>query len=348
MSDDSEEKSLRPTDQKLRKAREKGQIANSQDFVSGAAVVAGILYLALTWPEVVGMFNRLLVSAADRIAAPGPADPLLPAAVVAAGLEAARYLAPLLAIVVLAAVIASVMHHKGVPFSLHPVTPDFNRINPGQMLARVFSSRNAAQFGLSLLKLCGWFGLAGLLIWNSLPAILAAGGCDNGCGVEPARQALTLLTVAAAALLVLAGLLDLPLQQALFRREQRMSHQELRRELKETIGNPEIRGFRRGEGRRMLDARPQQPAPSLLIHGTGISVALRYDPADAPVPIVVGIDTQSAAVRALRAASEAATPVFEDTRLALDLAASVGLGKSVRERHFTPIARLLAQARLIG
>ena len=98
----------------------------------------------------------------------------------------------------------------------------------------------------------------------------------------------------------------------------------------------------------MLDARPQQPAPSLLVTGAGISVALRYDPDDAPVPTVVAIYTQSAAARALRTASEAATPAFEDTELALDLATSVGPGKSVRERHFTPIARLLAQARLIG
>ena len=179
MSDDSEEKVLPPSEHKLRKAREKGQVASSQDFVAAAVTLSALLYVVFAWPSMVRAMDeifRLTVASAPFTARDGLGRSFHSVLYLLGGI-----VVPFGIVTALAAIVANMIHKRGIPFSVHPVIPDFSRINPGQMMKKVFSKRNATEFGISLFRITVWFVVAGLVLWLAATDILASATCGGPC-----------------------------------------------------------------------------------------------------------------------------------------------------------------------
>jgi type III secretion protein U len=352
MSDDSEEKTLEPTDHKLRKAREKGQIPTSQDFVAASVTVSIILYLLFAWPSMldsIGQIFRITVDAAPRT---GPEGIMRAFDTVTSILGV--MLLPFGVIAALAAIIANVVHHKGIPFSMHPVTPDFNRINPGQIFKKVFSKRNAAEFAISLLRIAIWFAIAVLLVWLTAPQILAATLCEGPCVLNVAMKVFVILLAALVIMLIVFGLGDLPLQNALFRHEQKMGHREMTREMKDTQGNPEVRSHRRSQHRESVESPGgggggprRKAAETLILAGHSCAVGIYYHAKESPVPVIVSRHGGTEVRAALSRAAAAGVAVVEDAKLAADLFQSVGPNNAIRERHFARVAQHMVNEGLL-
>jgi type III secretion protein U len=351
MSDDSEEKTLDPTDHKLRKAREKGQVATSQDFVNASVTVSVIIYLIFAWPSMVESIDqifRLTVDAAPLTARKG----ILPAYNMVLYLVGAMLL-PFGVVSVFAAIAANIIHHKGIPFSMHPVTPDFSRVNPSQIFKKVFAKRNAVEFGMSLLRLTIWFVIAGVLLWFTAPQIFAATMCEGACSIDIGMRVLVILVVALIIMLLVFGLGDLPLQTSLFNHEQKMGHREMKREMKDTNGNPEFKSHRRNHHQSMVDGGTGggggggKVKESIILAGPSCAVGLIYHAKDAPVPRVVTRYSAGTLRSALAKAAKAGIPVVDDPSLANDIHQSVSKDASIRERHFTRVAQHMVNKGLL-
>ncbi len=350
MSDDNEEKTLEPTDHKLRKAREKGQIATSQDFVGASVTVSVIIYILFAWPSMLQGIDQIFQITVDAAPHTGPGGIMGAFNTVTTILGV--MLIPFGIIATLAAIFANIIHHKGIPFSMHPVTPDFNRINPGQIFKKVFSKRNAAEFAISLLRISIWFAITALLVGLTAPQILASTMCEGPCVLDVAMRVLAILVVAMVIMLIVFGLGDLPIQNALFRHEQKMGHREMTREMKDTLGNPEFKSHRRNHHRESVEnpgggGSRQKSSESIILSGPSCAIAIFYHAKESPVPVVIARHSGSTLRAAIASAAASGVPVAEDAALANDLFQTVAQGSAIRERHFARIAQHLVNAGLI-
>jgi type III secretion protein U len=347
MSDDnSEEKDLPATEHSLRKAREKGQVAQSKDFVTMSVTLGAMFYVLSAWRQFVGVFNGGLTYAVIEI--DHASDEVFQRVVAVSIGEATRVLTPLVAVMVMVIVLSNVMHKRGIPFSTHPIIPDFKKINPASGLKKMFGARAAAEFGTSLLKLMIWLATVYMLVWRALPDVLNSPVCDTACVANASADLLKKLLIAAIILLLISGILDLPLQVALFRRENRMSQTQMKRENKETQGSPEFKSFRKDAHRRLQQGAPggsgkRTPLATLVITGADIAIAIRFNPQDAPVPTIVARGRGPLGDDIVKSATKLGVPVEHDAALALNLYRTGLPGQQIEARFFQSVAQLIVK-----
>lgn len=339
---ETEEKNLPPTQRKLRKLREKGQVASSSDFVGALIFAFGIVVIIAMWPSYVQVFTSGMRLALDGVQRPGlNAGPLALADIARLTFDA---LAPLLIVVASAAFLGHIAHKKGLVVSAEPLKPDFNRINPMEGFKRIFSFRNGVDFLLVLLRSSLWFIVAIAVTWFALPDLLMSPVCALPCVSSVGIDLIRKLMIIAIILMIVIGIVDLPLQTFMFLREQKMSRTELKRELKEEEGSPEFVSYRKEQHRSFASGGGVTgiKAASLLITSSQHIVAIRFDPETDPVPIVVAKGAGAHGDPILNSAAIMDIPVEVDPSLANELSV-VGIGGMVPERLFGPVALALVR-----
>lgn len=346
----SDDKTEQPTPHKLKQAKEKGQQAKSQD-VNVAIVMMGMVGClmglsgwALDQLRVLldRTFQAMVRAPAQGMAAAAEPTSLWPdiVAVVTPGLLISALFVVTSAVLGLVAAFAQV----GVSISFEPISPDFNKVNPGEGLKKLISVKSFVEFVKMLLKAAALTWVVYLAIKGLIPLLIAtvyqspAGVAQLGWDsvIEVLKWGLLVLMV--------LGPVDYGLQLWLFLRDQRMSKDEVKRETKDTNGNPEIKGKRRELGRELAESGPPEksvPGASVVVtNPTHYAVALRYDAQTSPVPVVVakGVDAQALAIR--RIAEAHRIPIVGNPPLARALY-TVKLSDPVPEVLFEAVAAVL-------
>jgi type III secretion protein U len=346
MSDTGEEKTLPASAKKLRDARKKGQIPRSQDFVSAAGILAAIAYVwsrsgVITdqWREV------LLLNAGLQNEAFSVALGQLLSALASLGL---RTVLPLLLFVSAAGVLASLVASRGFVFSLEPLKPKLENLSFAKGFKRILGLKSWVELGKTLVKAL-LLGTALLLVvlgtWNTLVRLPVCGVSCIGFVVE--GQTKLLLGIAAGVFLA-AGIVDLLVQRWIFLRDMRMTHTEVKREIKDQEGNPQIRGAHQGHRQEAAsEPRLGVARATLIVLGAHTVAGLRYVRGETDVPIVVCRGRAETAAALAKAAGELGIPMVRDAGLAKALATRVRLGAPVPSRYFERIAKAFFAAGLI-
>jgi flagellar biosynthesis protein FlhB len=344
MADDAQDKQLPATERKIRKAREEGQVARSRDLGHFTALGVGLAILGAFAPELNAWLTRLVAQGlrfdAATIAHPqGMVEHMADLA-----LQMLVLLLPLGVLMALLALAAGLLA-GGWNFSMKAMEPKFEKMNPLAGIKRIFSGDNLIQ----TLKACGLAlvlgGVATLYLalrWSEytalqampLPTALAGGGGLVQVGL-----------LAIAAVLGVFALVDVPLQRHLLLKRLRMSVVELKKELKETEGSPEVKGrikskMREMAGRRMLAAVPL--ADLVVMNPTHFAVALKYDPEGGAAPRVVAKGADLLAFRIRDLAKEHRVPVLQAPPLARALYTHCELEQEIPARLFAAVAQVLA------
>lgn len=324
--DSSEEKTLPPTAQKLRKAREKGQVVNSPETIASATTLIVLAWLYLRresiWADLVTLFA----------VAPDPDLPFalqLTEALRASGRLALGLVAPIVAGVIAFAILLGMAISGGPLISFHPLTPDFSKLNPAGGFKKIFGRAALMRFLMHVIRASAILAVLGMILWGQIGAMLPTPPCGLECAGRTARSMLVPLLIACAAILILAALFDYLVQRANFLRDQRMSITEYKREHKDQEGDPMLRGHLRGEQRAMVE-RPTGLAQAtvVLTDGRRRAVGIRYRQDDTPAPLVVVRARGRLAVARLVAAAR--VPVHDDPR-AIELLAPVPVGQWIAE-----------------
>jgi type III secretion protein U len=281
----SEEKTLPPSQHKLRKAREKGQVVTSRETLSSVTTAVVLVWLFLRRDSIAADLRVLLTAEPDPAA--GFAVALAGQARLALRLGVG-VIGPILLGVIVVAVLGGVTISGGPVFSTQPLTPDFDRLNPASAFKRLFGRKALIGFLMHVLRLCALLVAPALVIRASLGGLIEAPSCGLACAGGAMTAMLVPVLVAVLAILVLAGLLDYMVQRAGFMREQRMSITEFKRELKEQDGNPQLRGRLRQDQRMMVERPTGLAQATSVIHaGASAAVGLRYVEGETPAPLVV-------------------------------------------------------------
>ncbi len=341
---DFQERTESATPKRREQAREKGQLARSRELTTMAMLLAGaggVMSLGPALMETLAQLMRAgLQPSRAHIFQPGMALNSL----VEAGAQALLALVPLFVLLAVVAVGASVAV-GGLNFSSQALAPNFGRINPFSGIKRVFHWRGAIELVKAILK----FALVGAIAfwWLRTHAgeFLALGEESVESGAAHAAGLLLWSFLVISAGTILIAVVDVPFQLWQHGRELRMTRQEVKDEMKELEGRPEIKGRVRRKQREIAQRRMMQEVPKadvIVTNPTHFAVALKYDANRMRAPKVVakGADLLALTIRRLGEAHR--VPVFEAPPLARALYWSTELEREIPAGLYLAVAQVLA------
>ncbi|BDI60120.1 flagellar biosynthesis protein FlhB [Qipengyuania nanhaisediminis] len=340
MSESSGEKRFDPTPKKKRDAALKGDTLRSKEVSTAAAMSVGALMLAGIGPWLLDSLTGVA-----RASFSFDIRTFEPTAHFARAAEAV--LPPVLAIglAVIAVTVTSQLLLGEGRFVPQNLKPKASRINPLSGLKRIFGLQGLIELGKSILKLALLGSIAAYWIALNLENLLGLGrGTFRGNLAFAWDAASGLVGMLVLGLLVIA-LIDYPLQRFQRNKRLKMSHQDLRDENKQTEGSPEVKMAQRQRQRDMARgsvASAMKDAQFLVVNPMHFAIALTYDPALAPAPVVLAKGRGETAMAMRELASEAGLPVLHYPQLARALYFTTRANQMVREELYVAIASLVA------
>jgi flagellar biosynthetic protein FlhB len=342
---DDQERNLDPTARRLERLAEQGRFLQSRDLVGalligfGFAVAAGLggLFVAALVRLMSANLSRVGEGDLERVLVEWGTEFVLPAMLVVLG------------IIVLAAIIA--IAGTFALNSFQPVFAEFKlnleRINPVSGLARVFSLKGLAELGKTILKVALLMVAIGLLLGTLAEEVVQLTKLPFDRALVDAGH-LLLLTGATlfGCWVVLAGV-DSLVAWLQFSQEAKMSLQEMKEEMKESEGQPEIKAAIRRRQQQMSRRRmvaAVSEADVVVVNPTHYAVAIRYVEGLHLAPVVVAKGTDEIAAKIREAATEFDVPIVRSPALARTLEAMCEVGGSVPQGLYRAVAAVLAWA----
>lgn len=347
-SEDQDDKPHDPSEQRLRKAREKGDVPSSRE----AGNFMSLLGLTLAFVFVMPLLGPRLVralqapfSAAGMIEIgeheTGVAD--LEQVISEIAFDVAIVLGPLLGTLLLCAIIAIGLQGETV-VSLERIKPQASRLSPMSGFNKLFSKSAFIEFGKNVSKVIVVGGLGVWAAWNAVSVMWDVPRVFPERLMPMALEGtVTMLGKALVFLLLVAGVDNL-WQRMKWRKKLRMSHQEMKEEFKQNEGDPHVKGRRRQIAREMARQRIATAVPManvILTNPTHYAVALRYEQGKdlAPVCVAKGADLVAARIREI--AREHNIPIIENRPLARALYDAVKIDQMIPTTHWQAVAEII-------
>ena len=348
MADDSSEKTELPTPKKLRDARQKGQVCTSKDIVSTAILI--VLFVLLAWMGVALMddMEEFLVFLSGRIAGTSGSSALEPSKFAALIICKHSFIFVLVAAAI--GVVGNVAQ-IGFLFTIEPIIPKMEKINPVEGAKKIFSMKNLFEFLKNVVKVCFLGYLLYKIIWASVPELLTMcyGTVDD---IFPSlKLMLKRLAVYTAFGYVVIAIVDRLFQGRNFTKQMMMTKDEVKREYKEMEGSQEIKQ----EQRRFRDEIMNGPDPAkaakkanvVVTNPTHLAVGIRYRADEAPLPQICALGAGKVAKIIRETALAEGIPVIEDRPLARALYAEGRLEDFIPDSLIEPVAEVLKWAKQI-
>jgi len=343
-SDEFGDKTEQPTDHRRQDARQKGNVARSQDLnTSGHMLAAAFVLMMLGIPTI--RFLATLMRNSLRGPAWNNVDGNF---VMKMFRELAEHVASgVLPIMLLMMATALFFNFVQVGFQISPdaVLPKFNRLDPIQGAKRLLSIQAVVKLIISLGKLAIVITIAALSISLALPEFLNLSDQEPTMILFRIQQALARLAFQLAIALIVLALFDYGFQKWKFERDLRMTKQEVREELKQMEGDPLIRQRRKDAHRKLAQARELQSvknADVVITNPTEIAVAIKYDPETMAAPIVTAKGMGVIAARIRQIAAEHGIPIIERKPLAQALYRDLKVGEEVPIEMYEVFVELMA------
>ncbi len=344
MPEQQGDKSQEATPHRRRQAREEGQVPKSQDLGSAVLLILGILALWMLGGRLIdyiGAMTRrhlgehMWLSASPEFAV---------AEWNRAATEMAQYVLPLLGVMLLGAIGVHVSQ-TGLLFLPQKLLPDLSRLDPLKGLQRLFSLQNVVRLMFGLFKIAIIAVVALTSLYQRRHDILGMTSMDVAQIAELLIELLLWTSIKVGMALLILAILDFAFQRWKHEQDIRMTTQEIREEMKNLEGNPQILARRRVVQRqlalnRLSDAVPK--ADVVVTNPTELAVAIQYDPEKMAAPVVVAKGAGLVADRIRRLALEHHIPIVERKPLAQALFREVDVNQPIPEDKYAAVAEVLA------
>ena len=346
--EDKDNKTEEPTERKLRKAREKGDVASSKEAGNVMAVLSLFAITAFVLPSVsaplAGVFRTVLESAGQVHVGTdlaGLRDLGVVSWKVLRGVGI--LLGPLMALMVIGA-LAGVALQGEVVVASERLKPKWSKISPISGFKRLFSLAAFVEFFKNVTKVLLVGVIAGWVVLNAVGQIWQTQGLLPERVIDFVRAEASRMLLITLALVSVIAVADILWKRFDHRRKQRMSMKEIKDEVKETEGDPLIRSKRMNIRRERARQRLAQAVPRatvVLTNPTHFAVALKYENGVdmAPVCVAKGADLLAARIREL--ARENEIPMVENRPLARALHDVAELDRPIPVEHWEAVAAII-------
>ncbi len=342
--DRSQEKTEQPTPKRLREAREKGQIPRSRELNSMSIMVVGAAALLLLGSYIIGALSNMMsegfVLTRAEIFDSGTIFIRFRSALA----EVVNGLMPFLALMTVVAIITP-LALGGWAFSVDQIAFKVDRLDPIAGLKRIFSARGLMELVKALAKflVVALFSMG--FMWMNFDAFLNLGREPLLQGLSHAAWLFGLAFLVMSLALALIAAIDVPFQLWDHSQKLKMTLQEVRDEMKETEGRPEVKSRVRALQQEMAQRRMMEDVPTadvIITNPTHYAVALKYDPQRMEVPIIVAMGRDLIAARIREIARENKVEIFEAPPLARMLYAHGKIGQEIPGQLYYAVAQVLA------
>lgn len=344
MEPGSQDRNLPASDRKLRKAREDGQVNRSEDLshlaVLGSGAASVLALSPLLFDQLKQSLSRQL--SFDASAVRQTASMLLRLEdATSIGLAGCIAFAAIISCAAIGAAVAS----GGWVNSLKPLMPDFSRLNPLTGIGNLFTKKKLISVAKMTLMTGILFVIAALFLRAGLPTLSALVLQPSSSSIAHLTEWLTSGMGLLLLVILLAALVDVPLQAFLHRGELKMSHQEVKQEGKESDGNPQIKGKIRQKQRELAQRNSVNSVPKadfVVMNPTHFAVAIRYDEKTMGAPRVISKGADLLAIKIRDVAKHHSIPVLQSPMLARALYANAELDQDIPSALYTAVAQVLA------
>ncbi|MBL3590575.1 MAG: flagellar type III secretion system protein FlhB [gamma proteobacterium endosymbiont of Lamellibrachia anaximandri] len=341
---DGQEKSEQPTAKRLNEAKRKGQVARSKELNTMAITLIGVIFLATTSGQLGGGLQALMKTSftlsRDEIFDIGTLFTHLSAAMQ----DAFILLIPFFVLMIVVA-IASSIALGGFSISAEALTPKLSKLSPAKGLKRMFSAKALVELLKAMAKFVLIGGATAILLWNTLDSYLNLHGMEFQQALPKLGSLIGWSVTLLASTLILIAAIDVPFQLWEHKRQLKMTKQEIRDEMKETDGRPEVKSRIRSLQREMAQRRMMEEVPKadvIVTNPTHYAVALRYDQGSMSAPKVVAKGADLVAANIRRIGLESDVPIVESPVLARAIYFHSELGEAIPAGLFLAVAKLLA------
>ncbi len=338
-----QERTERATPHKRRQARDKGQVAKSQEINSVALLLAGGMAMFALFPYLVDNTRGLSVALLQVVGEGVGLESRLGSLMNFVVTGFFRIVAPVFLVMVVVAFAASACQ-VGLKATPASIEPKLNKLNPLEGFKRIFSKRSAFELAKGILKLV----VVGVIAYVSFKADMSRVlGLMFFTPAEVLPQSLQMSAMFLLKALLALGIMaiaDYGFQRWEFEQQIKMTVQEIKQEHKEHEGDPHLKSRMRSIQQRMAAARMMddvKTATLVITNPTHYAVALYYDDEmSAPKVVAKGMDKIALRIREL--AREHRVPIIEKPLLARMLHKECDVGQFVPATLFEAVAEVIA------
>lgn len=335
-----------PTEFKIRKAREEGRVAKSQELNGALILLLPLLSLIAFAPWMLKTFMEMIRFFYERCTTSDPFDPVLVAVFF-------RYFVllalPITLTALISGIVSNVIQNGGFIYSLKPITPQFSKIAPN--FARFFSRALFSAEGLfnlakSLGKVAAIVLVAYTTIKGEIPklvSILDAGLVSSFFFIASMASRILL---SAALVFLLISIPDYLFQRKQFIESLKMTKQEIKEEYKQMEGDPLVKSRLRQRMRELLSQNMAVNVPKadvIITNPTHYAVAMQWDKTTMRAPMLTAKGADQLALRIKQIARDANVPIVENKPLARALYAEVEIGDIIPDEYYQALAVILAK-----
>jgi flagellar biosynthetic protein FlhB len=343
-SESGQEKTEEPTEKKLNDAKKKGEVPRSKDLNSMTIMVIGSASLLTLGSYMIGsistmMEKGLIISRAEIF----DTKSLLPRFETTL-FDALAGIGPFLFLMTVVALLTP-MALGGWAFSAGAMAFKADRISPLSGFKRMFGPKGLMELVKALLKLVLVSSVAIIFLWAKKNEFLGLSSLPLTAALQHSAWLIGMCFLVVSASLIFIAAIDVPFQLWQHTKKLKMTLQEVRDEMKDTEGKPEVKSKIRQmqqemAQRRMMDAVPD--ADVIITNPTHYAVALKYSHESMAAPVVVAMGKDLIAFRIREIAQENDVEIFEAPPLARALYAQSELKKEIPGQLFFAVAQVLA------
>ena len=345
---DSQEKTLDPTEKRLAKAKEDGDILSSKEmFVLGSTLMGLVVLFCL------GMLSKTILVGWTSLFRWDHPEGLEVLRVFSSELAFNLVLggAAIFAFPILAAVLFTQLIVGGsINFSSKAMAFKPSRINPLSGLKRIFSVKGLVELVKSVIKVVFLISVSGLVIWTFMPKVLYLSSSSLSDGFQVFYQSLLSLVAALVCIFAIIGAGDYLWSRHQWLQKLRMNRQDMKDESKDSEGSPEVKSRIRRlqmEASQKASQRAQAienigDASVIITNPTHFAVALKYEPGVRDTPYIIAMGKGPLALRIIEEADKASISRVRSPLLARALYFTGDIGADVSEDLFSAVASVLA------
>lgn len=340
---DQHQRTEEPTPKRLEDARKKGDAPRSQEIVATMMIAAAGLALAfLAQPAALSVASAgaAFLDHPHEFAADGESLTRLYFDV---SLKLGAAVAAIGALFVAAAIAANVVQ-AGPVVAPGKIKPQLNRLSPAEGAKRLFGPTAFVNFSKGIGKIAVVGAILVFALWPDRQRLVGLPTADPKTILSVAGAEVGKLIAYAVAAMTVVAALDYGWARHEWRKRLRMTKEEVRREMKESEGDPQIKGRQRQQReararRRMMTA--VKDATVLIMNPTHYAVALKYETNEGAAPLCVAKGLDEIALRLKAVAAENGVPVVENPPLARALYAAVEIDAEIPVEHYEAVAKVI-------
>jgi flagellar biosynthesis protein FlhB len=338
------EKTEDPTARKLEKAREEGQIARSKELPAAAELVLVLVVLLLAGAWFLGQTTDNFSASFNFDFRALDTPTLLPGILARAMFYGFLVIVPVFIVSFIVAIVSSSVT-GGFNFTWKGLEPKFNKLNPISGIKRMVSLNALVELTKAVLK----FALVATALYFTISLqihdFMTLADMDLRPALTRAAELIGISALIVACTLVLIAMIDVPYQKHQFNERMKMTKQEVKDEMKDIEGNPEIKRKIRQRQMEMAAGRMMQKvkdADVVITNPEHFSVALAYDPNGDEAPIVLAMGTDAVAFRIREEAAKHGVEIFAAPPLARALYFTSQIDQPIHHELYYAVAQVIA------